>query len=243
MAAAFLWGALGGAALLIGAAVALLFRVGQRPLGAVMAFGSGVLISAVAYDLVLEAADTTDGEPVVTFGLLAGALVFFAGDTLIDRLGGGDRKSTTGKQSSGSGMAIVLGSVLDGIPESIVLGLGLIGGGGISVAFIAAVFISNLPEGLAATTGLVSSGWRTGRIVLLWSAVLLVSALSSLAGYALFDQASDTVIAFVLAFAGGAILTMLADSMMPEAFQLEGKLAGLFTAIGFAIAFALHLLG
>jgi zinc transporter, ZIP family len=237
---AFFWGAVGAAALILGASVALRFRVSTRVLGAVMAFGSGVLISAVAYDLVQEASDTTDGEWVIASGLLVGSLVFFAGDAVIDRMGGNGRKSITGKQADGSGLAIVLGSVLDGVPESIVLGIGLLAGEGVSIAFIAAVFISNLPEGLAATTGLTSSGWTRTHVLALWSAVIGVSALASLAGFALFDGASDGLVAFVLAFAGGAILTMLADTMMPEAFENEGRLAGLFTVVGFATAFALH---
>jgi zinc transporter, ZIP family len=239
---AFFWGAIGALALVIGAFVALQLRVSTRVLGAVMAFGSGVLISAVAYDLVQEASDTTDGEWVIAIGLLVGSFVFFVGDAVIDRMGGNARKSITGKQADGSGLAIVLGSVLDGVPESIVLGIGLLAGEGVSIAFIAAVFISNLPEGLAATTGLRASGWARTHVLALWSAVVGVSALASLAGFVLFDGASDGLVAFVLAFAGGAILTMLADTMMPEAFENEGRLAGLLTVIGFATAFGLHTL-
>jgi len=239
---ALFWGAVGGGALLIGAVVALEFAIPRRVLGVVMAFGAGVLISAVAFDLVEEAADTSAGAGGVAAGFAFGALVFFAGDALIDRMGGEHRKSSGGEQASGSGLAIVLGAVLDGIPESIVLGIGLLAGSGVSVAFIAAVFISNLPEGLAATTGLVASGWPRGRILLLWGAVALVSAVSALLGYAAFDGASPATVAFVLSFAGGAILTMLADTMMPEAFAYEGRLVGLFTAGGFALAFGLHTL-
>jgi len=132
--------------------------------------------------------------------------------------------------------------VLDGIPESIVLGIGLLAGAGVSVAFIVAVFVSNLPEGIAATTGLKASGWAPRRIIGLWLLVALVSALASLAGFAVFDSASSWTVAFVLAFAGGAVLTMLADTMMPEAFQHGGRQVGLVTTAGFALAFALHLL-
>jgi ZIP family zinc transporter len=166
--------------------------------------------------------------------------VFFAGDALIDRMGGNQRKSSGGEQADGSGLAIVLGAVLDGIPESIVLGIGLLGGTGVSVAFIAAVSLSNLPEGLAATTGLRSAGWSRRDVLLLWGGVALVSALASLVGYAAFDGVGPGTVAFVLAFAGGAILTMLADTMMPEAYEKEGRLVGLSTAAGFALAFALH---
>jgi len=237
---AFFWGAVGGGALLIGAVAAARLPIDRRVLGIIMAFGAGVLISAVAYDLVEEAVDTGTGAGGVATGFFAGALVFFTGDAWIDRMGGDQRKSSGGEQAEGSGLAIVLGAVLDGIPESIVLGIGLLGGAGVSVAFITAVFLSNLPEGLAATTGLLRAGWASRDVFLLWGAVVLVSALSALAGYAVFDGASPDVVAFVLAFAGGAILTMLADTMMPEAFEHEGRLVGLFTAAGFALAFALH---
>jgi len=242
VAEAFAWGAFGGAALIVGALAGLWLPFSPRLVGIVMAFGAGVLISAVAFDLVEEAVDTANGERGVAVGLAAGALTFFAGDWWIDRMGGADRKSMEGPQEEGSGLAIVLGAVLDGIPESIVLGLTLLGGSGVSVAFVAAVFISNLPEGLAASIGLRASGWTTGRIVALWSGVTLVSAFAALAGYAVFDSAPPTTVAFVLAFAGGAVLTMLADTMMPEAFDKAGPLVGLFTTAGFSLAFALHLI-
>lgn len=240
MGAAFFWGAVGGSALLVGALIALAVRIDLRILGMVMAFGAGVLMSAVAFDLVQEASLTSAGAGGVAAGLAAGALTFFAGDALIDRMGGNHRKSSGGAQSEGSGLAIVLGAVLDGIPESMVLGLGLIAGEGVSVAFVAAVFLSNLPEGLAATTGLIASGWSRGRVLLLWLGVALVSALAAVVGFTVFDGSAPSTVAFVLAFAGGAILCMLADTMMPEAFAHEGRLVGLFTAAGFALAFALH---
>ena len=119
------------------------------------------------------------------------------------------------------------------------IGLGLLGGGGVSVAVLAAVFISNLPEAIAATTGLARSGWTSARILGLWTVVAIVCGFASLLGYAAFDTASPQTIAFVLAFAGGAILTMLADTMMPEAFKHGGKLVGLATTFGFALAFTL----
>jgi len=237
---AFFWGAVGGAALVVGALLATQLHIARRVLGLIMAFGAGVLISAVAFDLVEEAFDTSAGAGGVAAGFFAGAIVFFAGDALIDRMGGNQRKSSGGEQADGSGLAIVLGAVLDGIPESIVLGIGLLGGTGVSVAFIAAVSLSNLPEGLAATTGLRSAGWSRRDVLLLWCGVALVSALASLAGYAAFDGVGPGTVAFVLAFAGGAILTMLADTMMPEAYEKEGRLVGLSTAAGFALAFALH---
>ena len=242
MAEAFFWGLVGAASLVVGAALALVRPVPRQLLGLIMAFGAGVLISAVAFDLVEEAVDTAHGEGTVALGLAAGALTFFVGDAVIDRMGGNDRKSSSGAQADGSGPAIVLGAVLDGIPESIVLGIGLLAGTGVSFAFLAAVFISNLPEGLAASAGLARSGWAGPRIIGLWVLVALVSATAALAGYGVFDSASAGTISFVLAFAGGAVLTMLADTMMPEAFDNGGDLVGLATTAGFAVAFALHLI-
>ena len=158
MSAAFFWGLLAASSLILGGVIALRFRIPQRLLGLIMAFGAGVLISAVSYELVGEAFDTSAGSGGVALGLFAGAGVFFVGDFLIDRLGGDGRKSSGGEQAAGSALAIVLGIVLDGIPESIVIGLGLLDGGGVSVAVITAVFLSNLPEAVAATTGLAQRG-------------------------------------------------------------------------------------
>ena len=242
MAAAFGWGLLAASSLLIGGLLVLRVRVGDRLLGLIMAFGAGVLISAVAYELVEEAFTTSHGAGGVALGLPAGALVFFLGDEVIDRMGGSARKSMTGQQEAGTALAIVLGIVLDGIPESAVIGLTLLQGGSVGVAMLVAVFLSNLPEAVAATTGLRAAGWRTRNVLGLWVVVMLVSALASLAGYGLFGDASPTTIAFVLSFAAGAILTMLADTMMPEAFARGGKLVGLATTLGFGLAFAISAL-
>lgn len=243
MLSAFLWGFLGGAALLIGAASVYLFDMPDRLLGAVMAFGAGVLVSAVAFELVEEANDTTDGDWSVFVGLLVGALVFFVGDLLIDRMGGAARGSNKEHPEDASGSAILLGTVLDGIPESIVIGLGLVGGGSVSAAMVAAVFLSNLPEAIGSTSGMRKSGWRTRNVFAMWAVVALVAGLSSLAGFAIFDAASSEVVAFVLAFAGGALLTMLADSMIPDAFRLEKATTGLILTIGFGLAYAISALG
>jgi ZIP family zinc transporter len=234
---AFLAGAFAASSLVVGAAIALIHRVGERTLGLIMAFGSGVLISAIAYDLVADAY-LTSGGPGITAGMFAGAIAFFVGDLMIDRAGGSDRKAPTGS-SGGSPKAIVLGTVLDGIPESVVVGLTLLSGEGLSLAVVAAVFLSNLPEAMAATTGFVIAGARPSRILLLWTTVALVSAAASALGYVALGDAGSGVIAFVEAFAAGAILTMLADTMMPEAFRHGGPVAGLATTLGFVLAFGL----
>jgi ZIP family zinc transporter len=238
----FVWGFLAAATLIAGGAYVLRWPVHERVLGMVMAFGSGVLISAVAFELVEEAFNTSSWHGAVALGLLAGSFVFYAGDTLIDRFGGDDRKSSGGEQADGSALAIVLGIVLDGIPESIVLGVTVATGGAVSAAFLAAVAISNVPEAVAATSGLSKSGWPARRLLGLWTLVSLVSGAAALVGFAAFDTASPKTIAFVLSFAGGAILTMLADTMMPEAFEHGGKLVGLVTTLGFALAFGISAL-
>jgi zinc transporter, ZIP family len=242
MFASFAWGFLAAATLIAGGAVALRRQVSERTLGLVMAFGSGVLISAVAFELVQEAFDKAGGKGSVGLGLFTGSLVFFTGDALIDRMGGSDRKHSGGQQASGSPLAIVLGIVLDGIPESIVLGLTVLEGGSVSVAFLVAVALSNVPEAFAATSGLSRAGWAKSHILGLWALVSLVSGLASLLGFTVFDTASQTSVAFVLSFAGGAILTMLADTMMPEAFEHGGKLVGVVTTFGFALAFGISAL-
>jgi len=244
MGAAFGWGLLSASSLVIGALVALRFRIPLRVIGLIMGFGAGVLISAVAFDLVEEAAGKSTGHGALVAGLFSGCLVFFGGDRLIDHLGGGDRKDPTGGEEEGGGsqLSIVLGTVLDGIPESMVIGLTIFEGGAVGAAYLAAVFISNLPESISSTSGLVTSGWVKSRILWMWIGITLVSALASLAGYGLFQDSSPGVVAFVLTFAAGAILTMLANTMMPEAFEHGGKWVGIMVTLGFAVAFTIHLL-
>jgi ZIP family zinc transporter len=220
---ALFWGVLASSSLLVGGLLALRTRIRAGLLGLIMAFGAGVLISAVAYELVQQAFDTAAGSGGVALGLALGSLAFFAGDLAIDRMGGSGRERTDGGQASSAALAIVLGIVLDGIPESIVLGLTLLTGDGVSAAMLAAVFLSNLPESVAATVGLRSGGWSAGHVMRLWALVTAASGIAALLGYALLDGASQRTVAFVLAFAGGAILTMLADTMMPEAFQYGGR--------------------
>jgi len=242
MAAALGWGLLAASSLVLGAVIALRFRISLRTIGLIMAFGAGVLISAVAFDLVEEAVDTETGHWAVLTGIFAGCGVFFGGDWLIDRMGGADRKDADGDQATGSPLAIVLGTVLDGIPESMVIGLTIFQGGAVGAAYLVAVFISNLPEAVSSTAGLITSGWKRARILWMWIGITLISGLASLAGYGLFQDASPDIVAFVLSFAAGAILTMLADTMMPEAYEHGGKLVGVATTLGFVVALVVHTL-
>jgi zinc transporter, ZIP family len=235
MGEAVLWAFVAASTLFMGAAIAIVFRPSSGVTGLVMAFGAGALISAVAYELVLDALDDVSGV-LFAVSFAAGGLTFFVGDVLITRGGGGTRKRSTGEQADDSALAIVLGAALDGIPESIVLGLSVITGGAVSVSFLVATALSNLPEAMSASVGLLRAGWTRRSILFLWSVVVAVSSISAAIGYAAFRSVPDATGAHVQAFAAGAIITMLADTMMPEAFQDSGKPVGLATLAGFAVA-------
>jgi zinc transporter, ZIP family len=238
---AALWGAVAASTLLIGACIGIWRPPHRRVLGAIMAFGAGVLLSAVSFELVEEAIETAGGLEGMLLGFFGGAIVFTVGDELIAGWsGGGQDDDDHADDDAPAGLPIVLGALLDGIPESAVLGLTLLQTGEVGAAMLVAVVISNLPEGIAATVGLVAGGWTTKGVVGLWTAVLVASAASAAAGYTFLDGASPFVIASVLSFAGGAILTMLATSMMPDAYKETGRLAGLMTVLGFGVALAVN---
>jgi zinc transporter, ZIP family len=238
----FGWGTLAASSLVVGAGVAMLFRVSHRWIGLIMGFGGGVLISAVAFDLVDEATTTASSHWPIYIGIFAGCGVFYVGDLLIERMGGKHRKNPAGSGEDGSALAIVLGTVLDGIPESMVIGLTLYAGGQVGMAYLAAVLLSNLPEAISSTSGLLVGGWNKGRILVMWTSIAIISGIASMAGYGLFQNSSPNTIAFVLTFAAGAILTMLADTMMPHAYAFGGNLVGVVTTLGFASALLIHTL-
>lgn len=237
MTEAAFWGLVTAGSLWVGAGLATFARPRNRLIGLALAFGSGALIAAVAYELVLEAFETD--LAVAAIGFASGALVFYLGDWAIDRGGGHGRKSMQGDhQLAGSASAIVLGTVLDGIPESFVLGASL-HEGQVATAVVVGVFVSNVPEALSGTSGLLEAGWSTGRVFGMWSIVVSASVAAAVAGWAVLDSMPTASGAFALAFAGGALLVMLADTLMPEAFVLGGREAGLLTALGFALGFGL----
>jgi len=242
MFAAFAWGFGAAFSLVIGGAVSLVRPISPKALGLTMAFGSGVLLSAVAYDLVQEGFRVAADGITIALGLAAGALTFYVGDLLIDRMGGANRTRSQGVDQADSPLAIVLGIILDGIPESIVIGLTLLGGATIDLAVVIAVFLSNIPESVSATTGLRESGWAPSRILGLWLLVSLVSGAAALIGFAVLGNFSGDAVALVDAFAAGAILTMLTDTMIPESFKLGGRQAGLAVTLGFGLAFGLTVL-
>ena len=295
---ALAWGTFAGAALILGAGVAWRFDVPRKAVSSVMAFGAGVLISALAFELVDEA-NTVGGLGPTVLGFLMGAFAYVGANALLVRFGAehrrrsrhggpkpdsgpggaagrrpgpaergeeprhlwvrGDAKPRAGgtepaaappatDQESATppaiaesgGVAIAVGALLDGIPESVVLGLGLVGGAAVNPTMLAAIFISNVPEGLASTAEMKRAGKPGKLIFAIWGSIAVLSGLASLLGYAALQEAPGELVAVVTAVAAGGILAMLADTMIPEAFEEQHMLTGLIAALGFLAAFALH---
>ena len=239
---AFLWGLFASSSLILGGAIALRFNLGNKLLGVIMAFGAGTLISAVAYELIFEAMKLGKSTGYPAFGLFAGALTFLFSDMLIERMGAANRKKIAASHGTNLIIPMVLAIILDGIPESFVIGMGVFDQGKVSLAMLVAVFISNIPESVAGSSGMKAGGWGKGKIFSLWLIIGIVCAIASLAGYLMFEHTSDQWLSFINAFAGGAILVMISNSMTPEAHEHGGRLAGIFTVLGFAVAVTMVLL-
>lgn len=244
---ALLWGTVAGSALVPGSAIAWNWRIPPKVVSSIMAFGAGVLISALAFELVDEAMEG-GGLPATAGGFLAGAAAYVGANILLARFGARHRKRSGAQQPSesdqpGSGGALAVGALLDGIPESVVLGLGLVTASAVSPAMLAAVFISNVPEGLSSTAGMKGAG-RSARYVFgVWGGIAVICGLSSMLGFVALQGAPEELIAFITAIAAGAILAMLADTMIPEAFEESHLFTGLIAAVGFLTAFSIHQLG
>ncbi|GAA1286482.1 ZIP family zinc transporter [Saccharothrix xinjiangensis] len=237
------WGLLAGSALVVGALVGYLVRIPAGAVAGVMAFGSGVLLSAVSFELIAEAHERGGLLPTAV-GAVTGALIYTLANVALAKRGARHRKRSGGQQPSeeersGSGTAIALGALLDGVPESIVIGTSLLGGGSVSAVTVAAVFISNVPEGLSSASGMRQAGRGRGYVFGLWIGIAVISGLAAMLGYGVLGGASGAVLAAITALAGGAILTMVADTMIPEAFENAHLWIGLITVAGFLTAFGL----
>lgn len=236
MVGAFWWGWLASASLLLGQLLARPLARSHRVTGLIMGFGAGTLLSAISYELLPEA---NLGDAVrVGVALFAGAALYYLGDRLLDRRGAGTRHEIKPSDAASSGAAMFVGALLDGVPESFILGMGLAVGGTISVAFLAAILVSNVPQGVAGTTGLKRAGVGEGRIALMWASLTLASGLASAVGYGIAGVMPELGLD-VKAFAAGALLMVLADSMIPEAYANGGRTVGFLTVCGFLTAAAL----
>ncbi len=243
------WGLFAGSALLLGALGGYFSRVSQRVIAIIMAFGSGVLISTLAFEL-MEEAYKTGGFAATAAGFLGGAVVYTAASQILNRFGAKHRKRSgfhaehrmpAADDDSGSGTAIALGALMDGIPESIVIGVSMLNGGSVGMVAVTAIFLSNIPEGLSSSAGMKKAGYSKRYIFGIWTAIAVVSGVASLAGYVFFGNCSGGVIATTTATAAGAILAMIVDTMIPEAFSETHNYAGLVTVLGFLAAFMLSM--
>lgn len=235
MLTAFAWGLVGGSTLVVGALIGCFLRLPRRVSAAVMACGAGVLISSVAYELVDEAAKAGTLKHTAV-GMALGGLAFFAGDLAVSRAGAARRKMSAGAAAGASGSVLAIGALLDGIPESAAIGVTLLHGGTPSVAFIAAVALSNLPEGLSSSAGMRQQGHGVRFILVIWLAIAVASGIAAGVGYAALGDSSAGTRAFVMSFAAGAVLTMLSSTMLPEAAEDGGPVIGLVTTAGFLAA-------
>jgi ZIP family zinc transporter len=248
---ALAWGSLAAGSLVLGALLAFARSWSDRQVGLVLAFGAGALISAVSIELAEEGV-RVGGLGWTAAGLAAGALTYWTLDGLVERSGsargGGDGEAVSARGSgdgtaaaagAGGGTALALGAFLDGVPEQLVLGIGLAAQGGVGASLLVAIFVSNLPESIGSARDMHAAGTERGRIFVLWAAVAAVCAAATAIGYAAADAATEGVQAGIDGFAAGALLVMLIDSMIPEARSGAGRVAGLATVLGFAVAAAL----
>jgi ZIP family zinc transporter len=231
MGQAILWGAVAAAPLIVGALLALMRPWSPRWLGLVLGFGAGALMASIAFELWEEGLEQGGAIPLA-LGVATGAVCYFIGDRIVEK-----RAAST----QGQGGPLAVGALLDGVPEQLVLGIGLAAGDGVSVALVVAIVVSNLPESIGSASDLLDGGMKRSRILLLWGGVAVLCALATVAGFALADAVGPEFSAAASGFAAGALLVMLVDSMVPDAQSKAKDLTGLATVLGFAVAAGLSL--
>jgi ZIP family zinc transporter len=242
---AFLWGLVVGSGLIVGAAISYYLNLPHRLLAAVMGFGAGVLISVLAFELIDEAYIHGGLTSSVT-GFLAGAVLFSAANWILSNRGAKHRKRCSEcivqfaeHKAEGNELAIAIGSIIDDIPEAIIVGIALAGGVAIGKAVLIGFFLANIPEGLASVSGMKKSGRSAQYIFGVWGGITVLTGIAGMLGYSVFGSFPDTIIAFITALAAGGILSMVAETMIPEAFEEAQSFIGLITAAGFLAFFLL----
>src|SRR5215217_2611348 len=240
-----LWGFIASIPLLIGSIVASFVNLPKNIIATIMAFGSGVLVAALAFSLIEEAFSLAEESilPVI-IGFASGGISYSEVNYILNKRGGTKhRKKSQGENAGGSknasGLALLVGSVMDNIPENMALGISLVTGGTVNIVLIAAIFISNFPEGLASTVGMKTNGKSSKQIIVLWSIAVFISTISAVIGFKILSNTTPFIISIAISFAAGAILVMLAESMIPEAYEEGGIKIGIATMMGFVIAFIL----
>lgn len=235
----FIVGALASSTLIIGALLVMHTTIPRKILGLITAFGVGILLFTVSIELTAQAAgsDTSTLHGLTIGGLIAGSVAFYLLNMLVEKIGSGRGRHST---QDGSPKAVAVGTVMDAIPESIILGLSMAGGAAVSLGVFVAIAVSNFPESVASTKSLLQEKWSKRAIIGLWAGTCLISGIASVIGATLFGSASTTVTILTLSFAAGGLLTMLSDAMMPQAYKDSGMLAGIATAVGFAAGLLVH---
>ncbi len=242
---AFLWGLVVGSGLLVGAAISYYFNLSHRLLAAVMGFGAGVLISVLAFELINEAYIHGGLTSSVT-GFLTGAILFSSANWILSNRGAKHRKRCSEcivqfdeHKAEGNDLAIAIGSIIDDIPEAIIVGIALAGGVAIGKAVLIGFFLANIPEGLASVSGMKRSGRSAQYIFGVWGGITVLTGLAGMLGYSVFGNFPEPIITFITALAAGGILSMVAETMIPEAFEEAQSFIGLITAAGFLAFFLL----
>ncbi|AVR46260.1 ZIP family zinc transporter [Christiangramia fulva] len=237
-----LWGLFSGSSLVVGSLIGYYIKLSPRKIAIIMGFGAGVLISALSFEL-MEEAFKQSGLWASSFGFISGALIYFVANFILEKLGAKHRKRSrqqpSEEENEGSGLAIAMGALLDGIPESMAIGISMLGGGTISLATVIAIFISNLPEGLSSSSGMKNAGRSKKFIFGIWGGIAIISGIAAILGYTVFGQLSATITGTTLAVAAGAILNMVSATMIPEAFDKGHNLIGIVTVLGFLGSFLL----
>jgi len=223
---AFGFGLVAQVSLLLGGLLVCWVTVPRRVIGALAGLGGGAMLAAISFDLIAEAEELDSLE--LGLWMLVGVAIFLVGDRIVDK--------RFGDEGTGGAMGIVVGSVVDGVPESVIFGIQIATGFPIRASFLAAVLVSNLPQAIAPSSDLRAAGWSAGRLARLWGAVVLACGIAAALGYLAADASGAVTGDRMAALAAGGLLAMLTNSLTPFAYERGGELAGVATVVGFCLS-------